>query len=82
MQGGYSQAMARNLRNRTRHLDGKSARELLMALIIYLESLESLMAKSDTLPVSTKHVSTCVLEEIDYLLGIYRQPELSPQNED
>lgn len=63
--------MARNLKARVQRQDPASAQETLFSLIIYLEALEHLMGKSDTLPLSTKHAVTCVLEEIDYLLGIY-----------
>lgn len=65
--------MARNMEKRVRNLDQFQATSVLFGLIIYLEALERLYAKSDTLPESTKLTATLTLEEIDYLLGVYTE---------
>lgn len=67
--------MARNMRTRAKNIDGEQAKGVLLALVIYLESLEALFQKSTTLPESTKITATTTLEEIDYLLGVYTENE-------
>lgn len=63
--------MARNLKSRLRKQHPVASKETLAAFILYLEALETLYGKSDTLPESTKHSVTLILEELDYLLWLY-----------
>lgn len=63
--------MARNLQSRLRKQHPVASKETLAAFILFLESLERLYVKSDTLPESTKQSVTLILEELDYLLWLY-----------
>lgn len=67
--------MARNLRKRTQQLNHDEARGVIIALITYLEALDRLLAKSTTLPESTKIMAGTTLDELDYLLGVYTEKE-------